>query len=127
MAIDGGAPLHRNGWWVEGDRTSEAQGDTSGDSPDSVDRLNAALDCPGLSLRRQDHLVRAIDAILLAAHIDQRSRGLKSVLVAPHDLLRHTNELRAFSLGAHSVVLAGWTRHPSLILADVGLGDLDKR
>jgi 5-methylcytosine-specific restriction endonuclease McrA len=61
--------------WVEalGERTTGAQGDASGDSPDPVDQMNAAIDSLGLPLRRREHLVRAIDALLLAAQIDPHS------------------------------------------------------
>jgi 5-methylcytosine-specific restriction endonuclease McrA len=58
---------------VLGERATEAQGNHGGEQPDPMDALNAALDRLDLPLRREEHLVRAIHALLFAAQIDPHS------------------------------------------------------
>jgi 5-methylcytosine-specific restriction endonuclease McrA len=63
------------GRWAEalGETTTEAQGEHGGEQPDPMAALNASVDRLGLPLRGQEHLVRAIDALVLAAQIDPDS------------------------------------------------------
>jgi 5-methylcytosine-specific restriction endonuclease McrA len=71
------------------DQTAGTQGDTSDEPPGLVDRLNAAVDSLGLPLRRQEHLVRAIHALVFAAHIDESARE-PGRGEAPHGEARRT-------------------------------------